>query len=136
MSHFLGETLIDTVLDQLYQLYYSKNHGVASASSNLNTEHIDVGTRSRFSFCLEDILVNGGIQKQPQQIFELIKGLDEHTASTHPSDKEIDWSIKNAFILLDSLAVDESTKLVLQQHKPLSKEEGYFHFPWLVHALY
>ena len=109
MSKFLGETLIHAVLDQLYQLY-SKHAAAAS-----NSEHADDGG-SRFSFRLEDIV--DGVQ-QPQLNFELIKGLHERT---YPSDKEIDRSIKKAFLLLDSLAVDDLTELVLD--KRLSKEEG------------
>ena len=104
MSNFLGETLIPAVLGQLRRLY--SKHAAAS-----NSEHTDVeGSR------LEDIV--DGVQ-QPQLKLELIKGLDEQT---YPSDKEIDLSIKKAFMLLDFLAVDDLTELVL--NKRLSKEEG------------
>jgi pyruvate dehydrogenase phosphatase len=110
MSNFLGDTLIYAVLGQLFQLY-SKD---AAAE---NQDHIDVG--GRFNVTLNE-LPDGDQQLQLKgEEFGLIKGLHE---STYPSDKEIDLSIKEAFMSLDSLAVHELTKLVLD--RPLSKEEG------------
>jgi pyruvate dehydrogenase phosphatase len=112
MSNFLGETLIYAVLEQLSQLY--SKHVTASS----NPDHTDVG--SRFSFEVKDIL-DGDRQLQLRgEEFGLIKGL--HHESTYPSDEEIDQSIKKAFTLLDSLAVDELTKIVLDRR--CSKEEG------------
>ena len=105
MSNFLGETLIDAVLGQLHALY--SKHAAPS-----NSENTDDGG----SFSFRDT-VDGA--QQPQSRLGLIKGLHERT---YPSEKEIDWSIKKAFLLLDSLAVDELTNLVLD--KRLSKEEG------------
>ena len=100
MSIFLGETLIYAVLGQLYQLY--SKHAAAK-----NPDNIDVGVH--FNVKVND-LPDGDQQLQ---------GVHE---STYPSDKEIDLSIKMAFMMLDSLAVDFLTKLVLDT--PLSKEEG------------
>ena len=108
MSNFLGETLIYAVLGQLFQLY--SMHATES-----NSDHIDVG--GRFGFEMKDVLVDEDQQRGEE--FGLIKGLHE---SLYPLDKEIDESIKKAFILLDALAVDELTKSVLGNR--LSKEEG------------
>ena len=118
MSNFLGETLIDSVLGQLFQLY--SKHATAS-----NPDHIDVG--DRFTVRLKDI--PDEVQPpQPKGVESgFIKRLDE---STYPSDKEIDQSIKKTFLFLDSLAVDELTNLVLE--KGLSKEQGVglLSLPW------
>ena len=101
MSNFLGETLIYAVLGELFQLYSKQ---VAA----LNPDHIEV----------KDI-PDGNQQLQLRgEEFGLIRGHER----TYPSDKEIDQSIKNAFILLDSLAVDELTRKVLDGR--FSKEEG------------
>ena len=113
MSNFLGETLIYSVLEELAQLY--SKHAAATTS---NPDHVDVGDPD-FEMKFRDI-PDGDQQLQVKgRESELIKGLHE---GIFPSDKEIDQSIKNAFTLLDSLAVDELTKLVLD--KQLPKEEG------------
>ena len=104
MSNFLGETLIYAVVGELVKLY--SKHAAAS-----NPDHTDIGGQ-RYNFEMKN-------QDIPEDEFGFIKGLHE---STYPSDEEIDQSIKKAFILLDSLAVDELTKVVLDRQ--LSKEEG------------
>jgi pyruvate dehydrogenase phosphatase len=110
MSNFLGDTLIDTVLGELFQLY-SKHAGAS------NSEHTDILGGPGYK--LKDA-VDGDQELQLKgRELGFIKELHE---STYPPDKEIDWSIKKAFLLLDSLAVDELAKLVLD--KRFSKEEG------------
>ena len=110
MSNFLGETLIYTVIGDLYQLY--SRHAAASDPS-----HIRV--RDGFSFEMKDIQDGDQRLQLSGEKVGLIKGLHE---TIYPSDKEIDQSIKNAFTSLDSLVVDDLTKVVLDRR--LSKEEG------------
>ena len=111
MSNFLGETLIYAVLGELAQLY--SEH----ASAALKPDHIDVG--SRFSFVMKDTPdVDQQLQLRGDEL-GLINGLHRNT---HPSDEEINQSIKKAFVSLDSLAVNELTKIVLDRRLP--KEEG------------
>ena len=113
MSNFLGKTLIHAVLGELAKLY--SNHAAAS-----NPDHTDVGGPGRYNFEIDFQDLPGGERLELNGFeFGFIKGLHE---STHPSDKDIDQSIKKAFTMLDSLAVDELTKSVLD--RGLSKEEG------------
>ena len=118
MSKFLGETLIYAVLGQLFDLYY--DHAAALKPNHVDVGNImDVGSRS--SMVEVDYVLNGDqkTQHRAEEKFGLIDELDE---SIYPSDKEIDLSIKKAFMFLDSIIVNGLAKLVLRNQ--LSKEEG------------
>ena len=114
MSKFLGDTLIYAVLGELAELY--SDH-VAAASKPDHTDDED-----RFSFVIK-VTPDGDQQFQLRgEEPGMIRGLHEDTPDPNPSEEEIDQSIKKAFVMLDSLAVNDTTKKVLDGR--ISKEEG------------